>query len=178
MRIFSYALRLTVVGVVASGLLAYVFWITADPIQANAAQTKQRRIKSLLPPETTEVAEVNVNGVVIFRGLAHGAPCGVVIETAVEGYGGRIVVLVGVDQQDAIRDLAIVEHRETPGLGAKITTPAFTAQFRGRRVAGLALARDQAGGIDAILAATISSRAVLEAARQALEKYAKVKHVR
>jgi electron transport complex protein RnfG len=59
-------------------------------------------------------------------------------------------------------------------LGAKIITQPFLAQFQGREPEEVALKRDDPSGkIDAITAATISSRALTRAVRQAIEEYQK-----
>jgi electron transport complex protein RnfG len=56
----------------------------------------------------------------------------------------------------------VLRHEETPGLGARITTPAFQNQFDGAPVQQLAL-RSGGGSIDAITGATVSSQAVVTA---------------
>jgi electron transport complex protein RnfG len=61
----------------------------------------------------------------------------------------------------------VLSHTETPGLGAKITTDAWTGQFTGKTRDQAALKKD-GGAIDAISAATISSRAVTRAVHDAM----------
>jgi len=74
-------------------------------------------------------------------------------------------MLVGINKDYAIRDVAILSHTETPGLGSKITEEAFTGQFIGLETGDVALSKD-GGRIDAITGATISSRAVTEAIQE------------
>ena len=85
------------------------------------------------------------------------------------GYGGHIDILVGLENE-TIKGIGIVTHRETPGMGDRITEPEFKDQFLGLYIGDAALKRDD-GRIDAITGATISSRAVAEAVREmAMEK--------
>ena len=44
---------------------------------------------------------------------------GCVVEVASKGYGGNIVMLVGIDKSLSITGVAILSHNETPGLGSK-----------------------------------------------------------
>ena len=77
------------------------------------------------------------------------------------GYSGTIRLVYGVDASGALTGVQVLEHTETPGLGAKITT-AWIDQFKGKTRDEVALKKD-GGAIDAIAAATISSRAVTRA---------------
>jgi len=87
-----------------------------------------------------------------------------------QGYGGDIEMLVGLIDESTIKDVSVISHGETPGLGAKITESWFTDQFQGATVDDLALSKD-GGDIDAISGATISSKAVVDSIKQtALEK--------
>jgi Na+-translocating ferredoxin:NAD+ oxidoreductase RnfG subunit len=59
----------------------------------------------------------------------------------------------------------IINHMETPGLGALIEDEEFIGQFTGIAIEDLEL-RKKGGGIDAITGATISSTAVVKAIRE------------
>ena len=69
-------------------------------------------------------------------------------------------------------DVVVLEQKETPGLGAKIDSSGFRSQFAGLPIGDTrwAVKKDQ-GDIDAITAATISSRAVTEAVKEGLDIY-------
>ncbi|MGB9742443.1 MAG: RnfABCDGE type electron transport complex subunit G [candidate division WOR-3 bacterium] len=99
---------------------------------------------------------------------------GSIVKTAHQGYGGPVPVTAGIDPQGrviAIRVASAAEGlKETPGLGLKATEPAFRDQFVGRTAAELKLKKD-GGAIEAITGATITSRAVTDGLRAALEKY-------
>lgn len=92
-----------------------------------------------------------------------------------KGYGGEISILVGVDSDFNVKQVIILSHTETPGLGARITEESFTSQFKGLSVGDIAL-KKEGGKIDAITGATISSRAVVEAIRNTMKE--KVSHIK
>jgi electron transport complex protein RnfG len=91
---------------------------------------------------------------------------------APDGYVGEIRVLVGIDSNDRIVRARVLEHRETPGLGDKIdaTKSNWINQFDNRQLAESSWTLERDGGdIDHITGATITSRAVVNAIRRALE---------
>jgi electron transport complex protein RnfG len=79
---------------------------------------------------------------------------------------------IGIAPDGTVAGLAIskLDQTETPGLGVKITLPAFRDQFRGKNADAVRLKKD-GGTVDAITAATISSRAVANGVREALAWY-------
>ncbi|MEO0085277.1 MAG: FMN-binding protein, partial [candidate division WOR-3 bacterium] len=58
----------------------------------------------------------------------------------------------------------------TPGLGLKATDESFLSQFVGKTAAETRLTRE-GGTIDAITGATITSRAVTDGIREAMERH-------
>jgi electron transport complex protein RnfG len=100
---------------------------------------------------------------------------GIVFRVFPQGYGGSIPITVGLDTDGKITGVRIASAaeglKETPGLGAKITEPDFTQQFIGKCAPEVQL-KNGGGEIDAITAATISSRAVTAGIRRGIEIYA------
>lgn len=93
------------------------------------------------------------------------------------GYSGLIELMVGVDDKGAIRNIEVVSHLETPGLGSKIKDKAFIAQFIGKTVEAFDLrVKNDGGEVDGISGATISSQAFCEAVQQALDAYNQTKN--
>ena len=95
---------------------------------------------------------------------------GYAIQVAPNGFGGEIVMMVGV-KDGAVSGLSIISHAETPSLGAVIAESnengiAFRDQFTGQ-TGELAVDKD-GGDIDAVTSATISSRAVVAGVNAAL----------
>lgn len=90
------------------------------------------------------------------------------------GYGGLIPIIVGLDVNKKITGIKIAGPseglKETPGLGAKIIEPEFTNQFTNKSEKEIAIKKD-GGEIDAITAATISSRAVCNGISKGIKEY-------
>ena len=101
------------------------------------------------------------------------------VGTAVEavsnkGFGGDVQILVGFDAEGKIHNTAVLSIKETPGLGSNMTNPKFKDQVNGKNPAEFKLSVKKDGGdVDAITAATISSRAFLDAVGKAVEAYKK-----
>ncbi len=83
-----------------------------------------------------------------------------------KGYGGNVQIMIGVDLNLEITGIEILDQSETAGLGANCENRNWLSQFVGRS-GTLAVAKD-GGDIDAITAATITSRAVTSAVNKAL----------
>ena len=103
-----------------------------------------------------------------YAGKKDGALVGYAAQITVQGFGGEIEVVAGVDTAQTIRGVTVGggSFSETPGLGAKAKESAFTDAFIGKqaqlRVVRAGEAADDAS-IDAITSATITSRAVVGA---------------
>ncbi len=101
-----------------------------------------------------------------------------------KGYSGPIEIVVAMDESgEKIAGVRIKSHSETPGLGANAVQikygeiePWFLAQFSGLSPEEAFLKRDDANGaVDAITAATITSRAVADGVREAAEDFGRIK---
>ncbi len=88
------------------------------------------------------------------------------------GFGGRIELMAGFNVDGSIKSFKIISSHETPGLGSKVDEPKFKTQFQGfypgRQILKV---RQDGGDIDAVTAATISSRAVLKAIERAYDAF-------
>jgi electron transport complex protein RnfG len=165
--ILKTALILFVVCGLAAGLLAFVNLGTKDRIAAFAKEEQEAAMKQVFPqadsftelPPRPGAAEVQD-----WDAVKAGAVVGSVHIEKPMGYSGEIQVMFGVDSSGALTGIRVLSHTETPGLGAKITTAGFDDQFAGKHVEQVVLKKDSpSGAIDAISAATISSRAVTRA---------------
>ena len=80
--------------------------------------------------------------------------------------------MVGMWKDGTINKVEVTDQKETPGLGTKMAEPAFKNQFEGKNPAKFVLKVKKDGGdVDAITAATISSRAVCDAIARAYKAY-------
>jgi electron transport complex protein RnfG len=85
-----------------------------------------------------------------------------------KGFSGYISLIAGFKPDGTIINIAVLEQKETPGLGTKMGDPGFKDQFKGKNPAEFQLKVKKDGGpVDAITAATISSRAFCDAVLRA-----------
>jgi len=150
----NMVLSLVLICVVAAGALAGVYILTLEAINAQKA-AKQ---------EAAKLAVLN------------GQEDGEAIEVSVDGFGGVIRLMVGFAQDGTILGYEVLEHQETPGLGSHIEHWFKNADkpgqnIIGRKADGKFVVSKDGGDIDAITAATISSRAFLKAINQAYTEF-------
>jgi len=163
---------LGVVCVVAAGAIAGVNGAVKATIDENnrlEAVLKRRQVF----PAAKEFEARSLGGREIFVAKdAAGAALGLVVTAAPRGYAGPVGMTIGIAPDGTLAGLAIskLDQTETPGLGVKVTLAAFRDQFRGRDADGVRLKKD-GGAVDAVTAATISSRAVANGVREALIWY-------
>ncbi len=101
----------------------------------------------------------------LFRVTHEGKLAGWVIKAGGQGYADKIELIIGLDPSaDTITGLFILQQKETPGLGNKISSPQWRNQFiRKKTSTPLVVIKDKSRApntIDAITGATISSRSV------------------
>jgi electron transport complex protein RnfG len=113
----------------------------------------------------------------VFVAYYEGKPRGVALETFGKGYGGDVGLMVGIDiKENKLMGVGVTTHAETPGMGAKAKSdPSFAAQFKDQTVDKAIKVTADGGSINAISGATITSRAVSNAATAASEIYSKMK---
>lgn len=92
---------------------------------------------------------------------------GYVITVVVDGYGGEMTVMCGIDADGLITNTKVLSHSETKGLGSKVTEAAYSTQYVGKDSA--------LSDVDAISGATVSSKAYYGAISDAFKAYARVK---
>ena len=95
---------------------------------------------------------------------------GAAVETFTnKGFSGNISLMVGILADGTLKNISVLQHAETPGLGSKMTEPTFKDQFNGKKADSFNIKVKKDGGdVDAITAATISSRAFCDAVNRAL----------
>ncbi len=172
----SIFVTLTLVCLCSAAVLAAAFHVTEKPIQLAEKKEKEDALKIVLPPDTDtiETVETSWNNQKIPVDLARnkdGAVVGYAVETiSSNGYGGNINILIGFDPAGSIITYKVMKHSETPGLGENIRGDVFRKQFDGKNLSNFKFAVTKDGGdVQAITAATISSRAASEALKQGAE---------
>ena len=163
---------------VCSALLAGVYALTKEPIDAAAKAKNEAAIKEVLPETASAIEEertVEMDGVTYTYNLAYdasGNTVGCAINVSTLGFGGPIVIKVGFDMNGVICNTKVLSQAETPGLGAKCVEPAFSGQFKGFDPAEKKLSVKKDGGdVDAITASTITSRAYADGLATAVKVF-------
>jgi len=178
-------LVLTGVAVVMGAVLALVNHVTEGPINDQKAKALADGIQSVLLCDNIVVAKtdtVRQNDAkgkeltyIIYQAKdAQGRDLGAAVESTTGGFGGDLKVLVGFDTEGRILGYTLLEHAETPGLGAK-ADKWFQKGEKGDIIGKspqepLTVSKD-GGQVDAITASTITSRAFLLAVNNAYNAY-------
>lgn len=199
----NMTLVLTGTSLFVAVILASIYSITKEPIEASKIAKQQHAIKEVLPSFTRldepELVEMEGRVFILYKAFDHNQNfVGAAVEASSKnGFNGEIKVIVGFDKEANIVNYSILEQKETPGLGTKMVDwfkPAVKTEksliekvfgFEEKAVerkssiigvnpahTRLTVSKD-GGEIDAITAATITSRAFLEAIRSACEVYTK-----
>lgn len=177
-EILKLCFVLTLISAISAGVLAFVDQKTQGPI-ANALKAEEMTaVESVLPPFDNEADKDTLTlgdesqSYKFYRGRKEGEIVGAAFAVvAPNGYSGDIKVMVGVDTAGVVQGIEILNHRETPGLGAKIETVKFRDQYKGKSLTDPEtwdVVKD-GGTFKQITGATISSRAVTHCVARALE---------
>lgn len=173
---------LTAVTLICSVLLGGVYVLTEKPIEDaiiakinNAISEVAPKFDNIPSEEKFEIETDEASGVA-YPAKMGSETVGYAIETATsKGFGGAIKIMVGFDMNGNIINTKVVSHAETPGLGAKMVEDEFKNQFCEMNPAKNNITVKKDGGeIDAITAATISSRAYTDAIAKAYSIFKKI----
>ena len=179
---------LLVITVITSAAVGFVEQLTKEPKAATEAVKQNFAIKAVLSEydnnPLADVYEIDsydgaVEKITCYPGIRNGELSGIAVKTWTNnGYSGMIRLMVGFDKSGSIINISVLEQKETPGLGSKMTQPRFKDQYNGMNPGANNLKVKKDGGeVDAITAATISSRAfsdAVERAYKSLEKAGKL----
>jgi len=176
----NMVVTLLVVTAVASLALAGVYDVTYEPIQKVKREKRERAIRSVIPDFDTLMSyEVTMEGFenpfIFYSGYQGDVLVGTAIQSSSKkGYSGLIELMVGFMPNGKIYKVDVLQQTETPGLGTKITADKFKSQFNGIDPNKFKLRVKKDGGeVDAITAATISSRAFCDAVQSASDAFDK-----
>lgn len=174
----NMTLTLFIVTAVAALALGAVYNVTKEPIAEAKKKKKELAMKKVLPGfdkvETKEVTPPNGKDPLTFNiAYKNDTKVGTAIETYTDkGFSGRFKIMVGFLPDGTINNTAVLEHKETPGLGDKMDAAKsnFPNQFQKKHPSEFQLQVKKDGGeVDAITAATITSRAFCDAVQRAYD---------
>ena len=183
--ITNMAIVLTGVAVITGGILAYVNNLTSGPIAQQKEKALADGIKAVMGGGELSVAKTDtvrqndekgkeMTYIIYQTQDSQKKDLGAAVESTTQGFGGDLKILVGFDPEGNILGYTLLEHAETPGLGAK-ADQWFQKGAKGDSIGKnpkeqLVVSKD-GGQVDAITASTITSRAFLLAVNNAYKAY-------
>lgn len=180
--IIKDTLILTLITLVAGGLLGMVYEVTKEPIAQQAEKEKQEAYKAVFEDADSfevcvEADDADLAAYLTENGFeaqtvnevmeakdASGETIGYALNmTTSEGYGGDISFSMGVTLDGTLNGISILDINETAGLGMNATKDEFKGQFAGKQVDAFEVTKSGAvsdNEINAISGATITSKAI------------------
>lgn len=161
-EIAKLGLTLMIISLIAGAALSFTNYYTAKQIEKQREMLMKESLNKVIDAESFKEKDnyyeaYDKDGNIIGRVLKVQAP----------GYSSTISALVGIDTGNKIKGVAVVSQQETPGLGSNIEKDSFLSQFIGKEEGSLVLKKD-GGSIDAVTGATISSRALTDGIKNAI----------
>jgi electron transport complex protein RnfG len=186
-------ITLFLVTLFASSALALIYEVTKGPIAEAKRIKKANAIREVIPDfdndPGSELITLPVDGdtLYFYRARTGDELTGIAVESyTMAGFSGKIKLMVGFRPDGSLTDIAVLEHAETPGLGDKMekeksldrqTGESWTTQFQGKNPGKFSLkVKQDNGDVDAITAATITSRAFCDAVQRAYDGLQDVIH--
>jgi len=172
----NMVLSLTLISLISSACLGFVYEFTKKPIELSNLNKKLNAIKQVVPDFTNNPNEEmfllptdDGDSLEIYPAKKDDTIVGYAVNTYTsKGFSGNIRLMAGFKPDGTIINITILEQKETPGLGTKMAEPEFKNQFNDKNPAEFQLKVKKDGGpVDAITAATISSRAFCDAVTKA-----------
>ena len=175
----NMVLVLFCITLISGACVGVVNMITVEPIAKAKAAAEEAALAQVLPEydnveEPTEHVADNLP-IVVYKATKGGEVVGYAIKTATKnGFSGMVKMMVGFDTNGTILNVNVLEQNETPGLGAKMTEEGnpLLASIQNKEASKVKFQVKKDGGdIDALTAATISSRAYADAVARAYEVF-------
>jgi len=172
----NMVLSLTFISLAASVCLGFVYEFTKKPIELSNLNKKLDAIKQVVPEFTNNPNEEmyrlptgDGDSLEIYPAKKDDVIVGFAVNTYTKnGFSGNISLMAGFKPDGTIISITVLQQKETPGLGTKMTETQFKDQFNDKNPSEFKLKVKKDGGpVDAITAATISSRAFCDAVQRA-----------
>jgi electron transport complex protein RnfG len=162
---------------IAAGLIMGVTYKYTSPVRFVAEKKeKEEALKAMAPDATDPIVPAgnwsssHGKPYEYYMATSGGKPVAYISSTAGKGYSSFIAMLVSMDIDLKVKDVKILHHGETPGLGDQVEEPAFLGQFKGKSLSQIVLLKTETKeNIQAISGATISSRAVTNGVKDAVQ---------
>ena len=183
--LFNMVAVLFSITLIASAGVGAVNMITADAIaEANAMATKQA-VDNVLPDfdsNSTDEMVIDDMSIKIYTAKSGDNIVGYAVESMTKnGFGGAIRMMVGFSPEGKILNVNVLSQAETPGLGTKMCDEGnvLLNSIQDKDPDDMSFSVKKDGGeLDALTAATISSRAYYDAVARANEAFEVVSGVK
>lgn len=179
----NMVISLLVITLISGLSLGFINDLTIEPIAKAKLDRKINAIKLVLPEfNSNPVEDIKMiksefvkDSVEIYPAFKNEEFIGeAVIGSSEKGFSGLIKIMVGFKPDGTIHNIAVLEQKETPGLGTKMKDEKFLKQFRGKNPSDFKLQVTKDGGdVDALTGATITSRAFSESTQMAYDEFLK-----
>ncbi len=177
--LFNMVAVLFTITLIASAGVGAVNMITEEPIAAAKAQATTEAVANVLPEfENNEVSEQTIDNmsIKVYTATNASGVVGYAVESMTKnGFGGAIRMMVGFLPDGKIYNVNVLEQAETPGLGTKMCDEgnALLSSIKDKDADELkfTVKKDGGGELDALTAATISSRAYYDAVARAHQAF-------
>ena len=167
-------LALTIICLIAALALAATNAITAGPIKAHAMAAQREAFGAVMTAdEYNEMTIPEGSGVsALVEAKKDGQTVGYCVVASQSGYAGPVAVTLGIDTEGKVTGAKIgdTSFSETSGFGSRWLAANQTEQFVGIDV-------KEGGAIEALSGATVTSTAVLNASKTALNAVAGVLNI-
>jgi electron transport complex protein RnfG len=194
MEKLKYVLTLSIICFITASLLTGVYLLTKPKILEQKAEEEKTALRDVFPSAESFEPVIKEGKTLFFNVYQEEKIAGFAFRAEAQGYSGPIETMAGMDLQGRITGIRILEQKETPGLGAKISEvlvtktlwqaikeffspkdeeippaaePWFCAQFKDKEIAELVVVtKPTERNIHAVTGATISSQAVTDSVRE------------
>ena len=167
--VFQVASNLILACLFSGVIIGVVYFFTAPIAVEKNEMIKQQSMKELVKDAETFTAVQGKEE--WFAAEKSGKVIAYVVPGETKGYGGPIKMQVAVTTDGKVIDYNIMSSNETPGLGDNAAKEPFKGQFKDKKAEHLAVVKDPSNkeDIQAMTGATISSKAVTKAVKEAVE---------
>lgn len=154
--------------------LSYVYLFTIDTIEENKNKDFFEKMGRLFPEvknlSFSECPEIKKCFVLYSSNQKNKEDqVGYAIVGKKYGYSSEIQMLVGLDNNKVIKNVQVLNHLESPGIGSKIEDESYLMRFINKEGKDVLL-KKHGGVIDGISGATVSSTASSTAVYNAIER--------
>ncbi len=168
-------LSLVAIFIVAGMIMGVTYKYTAPVRFAAEKKEKEEALKKMAPEATDPIKlagdwTANNKPYEYFEATSNGKPVAHIASTAGKGYSSYIKMLVSISPDLKIREVKVLGHEETPGLGDQVEDKSFLDQFRGKTLSQIVLVKGETKeNIQAVSGATYSSRGVTKGVKDAVQ---------